>query len=683
MANLAHNLAVPFPQSLPYDKQSVAVPGTKRPGQTAHYVNGIWGSMDISTLPLKTLPDVFANGLSGGPNRQYLGYRPVVSTEPLVFAPRYKWYTYGEVDARRRRLGSAIEHLFRTGAVGGGDMETVGIWSTNRPEWQMVDMALHAYKKVGVSLYDTLGKDAVEYIINHAHVTIIFATRDHVSTLLKLASKTPLKLVVSIDPLSADLRRALSEWGATLGVKIMDFAEVEALGEANLIDLIPVTPKDVASLCYTSGTTSMPKGVVLTHENFMATVVGNVMGLELPVGAVVFSYLPLAHIYERVTELITTAIGGSIGFFTDSPLRILEDCAALKPHYFPGVPRVLNRIYQAAMATTAAPGLKGTLFRTALAAKLEKWRRTGDNTHAFWDRLVFSKIAGLLGGRLLFVSSGSAPISRDVVDFLNVAFSCYFTEGWGMTETTGGTTKSWPGDPAACGSVGPPYCTVTFKLIDVPAMNYTSEDKPNARGELCCKGPGVFTVYYKDEKNTQSTIDEEGWMHTGDVAEVDSAGRFKIIDRVKNIMKLAQGEYVALEKVENIYSACPAVAQIYIHGDGLQAYLIAVVVPDPIQLAGIAGKLLGKQVSPEDVGALAAVAGDASVKQYLFKLLSAEAEKNQLKGFERVKRIHVTMNAFTVEDGSLTPTFKIKRKDAYNKFKAELDGLYELGEPKL
>lgn len=193
-----------------------------------------------------------------------------------------------------------------------------------------------------------------------------------------------------------------------------------------------------------------------------------------------------------------------------------------------------------------------------------------------------------------------------------------------------------------------------MKLVDVPVLGYTSEDKPNPRGELCVRGLNIFDHYYKgmsllimivthygpnycglsfaDPENTNNSVDNEGWFHTGDVAEFDSCGRVKIIDRVKNIMKLAQGEYVALEKIENIFSSNPIVAQIYVHGDSLQSYLLAVVVPDPLKLADVASKILGKGVSSQDDQALLDAIKDDRINAYVLSELTKDGKKYGLKG---------------------------------------------------
>ncbi|KAG8955261.1 hypothetical protein FRC03_011235 [Tulasnella sp. 419] len=208
-------------------------------------------------------------------------------------------------------------------------------------------------------------------------------------------------------------------------------------------------------------------------------------------------------------------------------------------------------------------------------------------------------------------------------------------------------------------------------------MRYTSADKPNPRGELLLRGDNIFTRYYKDEKNTKAALDSEGWFHTGDVAEVDSYGRFKIIDRIKNIMKLAQGEYIALEKVENVYTSCPIIGQIYVHGDSLRDHLVAVVVPDPAALEGI-GKKYGYTINPTDLQTVKAAISDDKVVKDVLAMMTNTAKHNGLKGFELVKNIHMTTEPFSVENGLLTPTFKIRRRDAQAMYKAAIDELYKL-----
>ncbi|OCH95501.1 acetyl-CoA synthetase-like protein [Obba rivulosa] len=680
-------LPTPFPENVDYKKQCVEMPGTKKPGQTAHYRSSIyeWLTVD-SPNALRTLVQLYDQGLASAGDKPFLGHRPQISRNPPKFADHYVWESWRSVDARRRAIGSGLQKLFRDGVLGGGQMETVGIWSRNIPNWQVVDLALQGYGKVGISLYETLGKDSVG-CINHAELSVIFTTADHIPALLKLAQRIPgVKMIVAIDDISPESKNILVEWGQQCNVQVKDLPEFEAFGNANLSEPINPTPDTIATICYTSGTTGNPKGVLLTHGNLANATQANLTGFTVEGDIVEVSFLPLAHIFERVIELCVMAQGGRIGFTSGNPLLLLEDMQILKPNFFPSVPRVLNRLYQAGMAAASAPGLKGALFRRAMAAKLQRLRTTGQHTHAVWDRLVFSKIAAMLGGNLQLVACGSAPISAAAMDFLRISLGSVVLEGmpyhrYGMTENGGTCVRVWPDDPTSSGTVGPPVANTELKLVDVPQMGYTSEDKPNPRGEICMRGGHKFIGYYKDEKNTKEALDEEGWLHTGDVGEFDTCGRLKIIDRVKNIMKLAQGEYVALEHIENVYSASPFVAQIFVYGDSLQSYLLAVIVPEPTQLSLIASNVLGKKISPEDTAALDEAIRDPRVKTIIMNELQKEATAKKLKGFEMIRRAHLSLDPFTPENGCLTPTLKIRRKETYEKYKTELDNLYKLGEP--
>ncbi|KAI6138953.1 acyl-CoA synthetase long-chain family member 1 [Pisolithus tinctorius] len=225
-------------------------------------------------------------------------------------------------------------------------------------------------------------------------------------------------------------------------------------------------------------------------------------------------------------------MGGCIGYSTGDPLCLMDD--ALKPHFFPSVPQVLNRVYQAAMSAGNVP---------AVQMRLDQLHKTGVTAHVIWDALVFCKICAALGGNVLLMVASSAPISSKVVDFLKIAFSCGITEGATnlllflpslifIQENCGVCMRTSQGDPTGGRVIGLPQPILEVKLIDLPAMNYLSNDKLNPCGELCVCGLNCFMGYYKDEKTTWEML-KDSWIHTGDVAEVDSSGCFKIIDRVK------------------------------------------------------------------------------------------------------------------------------------------------------
>ncbi|KAJ3551143.1 hypothetical protein NM688_g4894 [Phlebia brevispora] len=515
-------LPIPLPPSSDYHKQSYEVPGTKRPGQTGHYRSTAFPFLTLDNpTGFTNLVEFFDSGRKHVPgDHPMLGKRPVVGKNPLKYADYYEWWTWDAVDVRRRYVGSAVHKLFEDRVIG-GPLRAVGIYSGNSPgtarvlivagvfsrlsaAWMLVDLATHAYDLVSVPLYDTLGKDTVEFIINHTDMPLIFVTSQHIPKLLKISSKIPtLKIIVAMEPLELESKTILAAWGEQVGVKIMDLPELEEFGKANIKPVIYPNPDTIATICYTSGTTGQPKGVVLTHGNLASACYAQLHGLNFKEVPICMAFLPLAHCYGRMAVIGTIGRGGSLGFWSNDPLLLLEDIKILRPTMLPAVPRVLNRIYQAGTLAAKMPGVKGALFRHALQVKLDRLHTTGVQTHAFWDRLVFKK-------------ARSAPMSTAAIDFLKVATNADI-----MEENVGSATRVWPFDATASGTVGPPHPNTEIKLVDVPAMGYTAEDKPRPRGELCIRSDACFRYYYKDEANTKAAIDEEGWQHTGDVGEID------------------------------------------------------------------------------------------------------------------------------------------------------------------
>ncbi|KAH9464397.1 hypothetical protein Pst134EB_003924 [Puccinia striiformis f. sp. tritici] len=684
-------LPVPNESEIDLNHQSLEVPGTRRPGQTGHYRNAAFSKFTTVVTPEKQFPrtyyEVFNFGLGKSYDKPCLGHRP---TNPVTgeLEPFYVWQSYKDVDRRRTEFGSGIMHLQAEGTLATPDRTgwTVSIWTHNRPEWQIVAHACAAYSLTVVSLYETLGPTVVEYCINHSETRLVVSSACHIPDLLRNVHATPtLKVIISADrwqdlqPLepktvsASDQRRVLKSWGEQLGISIYDIEEIEAIGRAHPTAHIPPSPSSLNSICYTSGTTGMPKGAVLLHRTITAACVGNLHGAAWAQGEedLFLSYLPLSHIFERFFEAIVLTIGAPIGYSCGDNLRLLEDMQLLKPTILLGVPRVLNRIYQAVLAQLNGPGLKGSLGRKALQVKLENLKTSGTNSHFLWDRLVFNKVKQALGGRVRIIGTGSAPISPDVIAFLKVAFLTQVSEGYGSTENSGTCTKCYGEDMDPSGTVGPPQAGIEVKLVDVPDMKYFSTDKPHPRGEICVRGEACIPEYYKDEAKTKEFIDSEGWQHSGDIGLIDEKGRFKIIDRIKNLIKLAQGEYVALEKVEGAYAVNPLIAQIYLHGDSLKSYLVAVIVPDPVTFQEFANKVVGQKISPEEACL------SAQVRKAVLKDMDKTANNAKLLGFERIKNIYLTMEAFSVENELLTPTLKLKRPVAKVKYTSACEKLFE------
>lgn len=414
---------------------------------------------------------------------------------------------------------------------------------------------------------------------------------------------------------------------------------------------------------------------MISHRNLVSAVSASAMNLgEAQDDDTTISYLPLAHIFGRVIDMSTLVRGCRLGYFSGDITKIVDDLQILQPTVFPSVPRLLNRVYGSIVQKTVeAPGVKGALARKAVAAKMANLEAGKGNTHPFWDRLIFNKVRQALGGRVRFIVSGSAPLGKDVMQFLRIALCCDMREGYGATETTAASSIHNEGEYRA-GHIGVPFACNEMKLVDVPEMNYLSTD-PYPRGEICIRGPNVFMGYYKDEEKTREALDEEGWYHTGDIGMINERGCFVIIDRKKNIFKLAQGEYIAPEKIENVYAKDPIIAQIFVYGDSLQPNLVAIVVPDPEALNTlVAAKLpeiAAKKLSFQEL------CRDPQVNKAVLEQMTRVGKKAELRGFEFAKAIHLESDPFSIENGVLTPTLKVKRPEAKARFQTQINALYE------
>jgi len=380
------------------------------------------------------------------------------------------------------------------------------------------------------------------------------------------------------------------------------------------------------------------------------------------------------------------AFGASVGFFQGDTLKLIDDLQALRPTIFPSVPRVLNKIYdKITNGIAAAGGNKQALFERALKAKRENLETSGALTHWLWDPLLFGKLKKGLGlDRVRFCVTGSAPIAPEVHTFFRVLLGCNLYEGYGQTEGCAAATITSEGD-FSTGHVGPPVPGVEMRLENVAEMGYYHTDKWHGpppgpgggggipclgRGEICYRGPCVFKGYYKLADKTSETIDEDGWLHSGDIGIWTMSGNLKIVDRKKNIFKLAQGEYVAAEKIENVLVGSPLLAQAFVYGDSLQSHLVAVLVPDAEAAALKFPDTPIEALCSEPASPLRALITDEVAR------LSLEAK---LAGFEVVRLFHLEPRPFDAESGLLTPTFKLKRHEAKLKYQAEIDLLYSQG----
>ncbi|XP_015260537.1 PREDICTED: long-chain-fatty-acid--CoA ligase 6 isoform X2 [Cyprinodon variegatus] len=604
----------------------------------------------------RTMYEVFQRGLHISGDGPCLGSR--LPNQP------YKWLSYKEVSARAEHLGSGLLHQ----GCQPNPSQFIGVFAQNRPEWIISELACYTYSMVVVPLYDTLGADAIRFIINTADIcTVICDKVEKAQVLLENVERkeTPkLQRIILMDAFGSELE----ERGKGCGVHVQALLEVEALGREHYRKPTPPAPDDLSIVCFTSGTTGNPKGVMLTHGNVVADFAGFLKVTDKVIfpnqDDCLISFLPLAHMFERLIENVVYCHGGRIGFYQGDIRLLPDDMKALRPTIFPVVPRLLNRMYDKIFSQANTP-LKRWLLNFAAKRKGAEVSRGIIRSDSIWDKIFFSKIQASLGGRLRMIITGAAPTSPSVLSFLRAALGCQVYEAYGQTECTAGCTYTTPGDWTS-GHVGAPLPCNLIKLVDVPEKNYFAS---KGEGEVCVKGPNVFKGYLKDPERTAETLDTDGWLHTGDIGKWLPNGTLKIIDRKKHIFKLAQGEYISPEKIENIYIRSEPVAQLYVHGDSLQSCLVGIVVPDPEVMPEWAKK---KGI----LGTYKDLCKNTELKKAILEDLVRLGKVNGLLSFEQVKNIYIHNEMFSIENGLLTPTLKAKRPELKEFFKKRIDDLY-------
>ncbi|XP_028349015.1 long-chain-fatty-acid--CoA ligase 6 isoform X4 [Physeter macrocephalus] len=597
----------------------------------------------------RTMYEVFRRGLSISGNGPCLGFRN--PKKP------YQWLSYQEVADRAEFLGSGLlQHNCKPCTD-----QFIGIFAQNRPEWIITELACYTYSMVVVPLYDTLGRGAIRYIIDTADISTVIVDKPQKAVVLLEhveRKETPgLKLIILMEP----FEEALKDRGQDCGVVIKSMQAVEDCGQRN--HHVPVCPgwflsqnahrhfiwRDLACPSVSTHVTSSGKPSSTCKWSCPRNPVTS----------------PLC-VSQAARQSVVYCHGGRVGFFQGDIRLLSDDMKALCPTIFPVVPRLLNRMYDK-IFSQADTSLKRWLLEFAAKRKQAEVRSGIIRNDSIWDELFFHKIQASLGGCVRMIVTGAAPASPTVLGFLRAALGCQVYEGYGQTECTAGCTFTTPGDWTS-GHVGAPLPCNHIKLVDVEELNYWTS---KGEGEICVRGPNVFKGYLKDPERTKEALDDDGWLHTGDIGKWLPAGTLKIIDRKKHIFKLAQGEYIAPEMIENIYIRSEPVAQVYVHGDSLKAFLVGIVVPDPEVMPSWAQK---RGIE----GTYAELCTNKELKKAILEDMVRLGKESGLHSFEQVKAIHIHSDMFSVQNGLLTPTLKAKRPELREYFKKQIEELYSI-----
>ncbi len=529
--------------------------------------------------------------------------------------------------------------------------DKVAILANTRPEWTYFDFAALTAGATVVPIYQTNSPDECQYVLENSDTkAVIVEDSEQLAKIREVRDRCPaLEHVILMTGEADDAISAaeVAERGAQ-----HDATEWEQRWSS-------VTPEDICTFIYTSGTTGPPKGCVISHGNYRS-----MLDMVLDVGALgddelTYLYLPLAHSFALLIQFGTVALGATIAYWQRDPLKIMADLAEVKPTYFPSVPRIFEKIYTAATAAAEkAGGMKKAVFNWAIGVgrRMRETERAGREPGFFLgrqyeiaDKQVLSKVRNLFGGRIKLAVSGAAPINPEILRFFDAA-GVLIVEGWGMTETSTAATIATAED-FKFGTVGRPFPGCEVKI---------AED-----GEILVKGPNIFQGYYKNPEATAETL-VDGWLHTGDIGEIDSEGYIKITGRKKDIIITAGGKNITPANLEAEIKQHPLVSQCVVIGDR-RPYLVALVTLDPEEAAAFA-KEHGLPPDPE------ALASNDQVRA----ALEAHLEKvnSKFARVEQVKKIEILPHDLSQEGGELTPTMKVKRNVVADKYAGEIDSLY-------
>jgi len=522
--------------------------------------------------------------------------------------------------------------------------------SNNRPEWNFMDMGMAQIGVVHVPIYPNNGLREFKHIFAHSDARwIIVSSKDYYNKIKKIADQTDnIEKVWTIDHVEG----------------VPDFHEIVELGKQNekkygekLQQLKnEVKPDDLVSIIYTSGTTGLSKGVMLSHRNFIS----NVQATEkiLPVGYpdTALSFLPLCHVLERMVNYLVQYKGINV-YYAESIDTLGENLLEIKPNGFTTVPRVLEKLYDKIMLKgKELTGIKRKLFFWAVDLGL---RYENDGSNGWWyykqlalaNKLIFSKWRDALGGNIKVIISGGAALQPRLARIFNAA-GIPVMEGYGMTETSPVISVNHP-DKIRFGTVGPVLDNVEVKIAD--------------DGEILMKGPSQMLGYYKDPEKTRETIDKEGWLHTGDIGELNKEKVLRITDRKKEIFKLTTGKYVAPQLVENKFKESPFIDQLMVVGEG-EKFAAAIISPD--------FEVLHKWASNNNITYRDNV--DLIENPVIIERYQKEVDRiNATLGRHRqVKKFALTCKPWTTDTGELSPTLKLKRKQLKKTYKKKLNYLY-------
>ncbi|KAJ2453276.1 medium-chain fatty acid-CoA ligase faa2 [Coemansia sp. RSA 2336] len=674
--------------------ESYKVPSSELPGFSAIYRNPYFkdGACSEFYSDITTVYDLFRHNVTKYPEGELLGMRKLVSHKKTPVFGGYEWMTGKQAADFVEEFGTGLEHVYTKYASSEGTQassaqQPLGIYSVNRPEWILTEIAGFRSRKFSVGISDANGVLSAEHMINDSKVSVVVCSMDKIPRILERIGETPtLKVIVCMDkldcsraslPTLAFNAKAVQELKAraeSLGLAILDIDEVRQMGKDKpTVPTLP-EPDDTCTISYTSGSTSSQKGVMVSHRAIVHSTKAFVLSLSLE-DETYMPFMPLSHISGRISTYTMLYSQGHLGFMSEDITKVMDDVRELKPTLILVVPRLLNRIYERiAAATVQAKGLVGMLSRAGLKSKTKRIDSGRGTKHRLWDRLVFDKVAKLFGGRVKRLTIGASKHTPEVMSFFRAALSCDVINIYGQTENAAAGTILVNGLKEA-DNVGVPQPGVDVRLRSIPEMGYEATDADCPRGEIMIRGPCVFSRYQNNPEETQN-VKTDGWLHTGDIGQINANGTLSIIDRAKNLFKTGRGVWVAPEPIEIAYSTSPLVKSVFVHGDQEQRDVVGVVVPDSTNFVPWAQKFI-KRAKIDVKPMLSELCANQEVVSALLESLNRHVLGSGFTSAEHIKAIVCDPMPFESNPaGFYNASAKIRRSAIETYYKEQLEDIF-------
>ncbi len=561
---------------------------------------------------------------------------------------QYRPVLYKELGENVKALSLVLD------SWGMGHGDRVAIMSDNREEWIMADLSVVSIGLISVPIYPTLSPKQVGELLNHSNPRVLFISTPDLLEKVEASGYKFEKIIIfeRYQGKQGEWMQAVISQGKTILQQNPGLFD-ELMGRVN--------GRDLACINYTSGTTGVPKGVMLSHENFVRDVDNSVKIIQIYAEDVFLSFLPLSHVLERMGGYYVPMILGATIGFAESTETVVQNMAEVQPTILISVPRLFEKIYGTVMSgIMSGSALKKSIFYWALkAGKARMEHEINNKPISAWqqhkvniaDKLVFSKLQQKTGGKLQRFVSGGAPLSAEIAEFFYCA-GLKIYEGYGLTETSPVITVNGPGH-VRLGSVGVAIPETEFKIA--------------GDGEILVKGPQVMRGYYKSPEMTREVIDEEGFLHTGDIGHFDDDGFLYITDRKKNLIVTAGGKNVAPQPIEEALKLSPYIAESVLIGDRRQ-FISALIVLDQVAI----------QKWADENGIASEPYEEFIHNEQLYRFIEGEIEKQteSFSRFEKIKKFRIIPKDFTIEDGELTPSLKVKKKEVLGKYSRLIEEMY-------